>query len=161
MLLLWNVGHRWNKASRFIFNRYRHWSVCFLQDKPRENKFVIYSKEGTLQGDVFGAVIYGVGMLPLAEGMRVAIPQTLQPWFADDSASAGRAAHNAACLNYLIENGPRYGYYPNPAKSWYICKEEDEPKALAAFEQFNLPIQMTRGHTYLGGFIGSAATRDE
>ena len=74
---------------------------------------------------------------------------------------AGKAKHKAACLNFLIENGPRYGYYPNPSKSWYICKEEDEPEALAAFAQFNLPIQMTRGHAYLGGFIGSAATKDE
>ena len=23
--LLWNVAHRWNKASCFVFNRYSHW----------------------------------------------------------------------------------------------------------------------------------------
>ena len=59
-LFLWNVRHRWNKASRFIFNRYCHWNMCFLRDKPGGNKFVIISKEGTLQGEVFGATIYGV-----------------------------------------------------------------------------------------------------
>jgi hypothetical protein len=24
-LMLWNVAHRWNRVSRFAFNRYRHW----------------------------------------------------------------------------------------------------------------------------------------
>ena len=135
--------------------------MCFLRDKPGENKHIIYSKEGALQGDVFGATIYGVGMLPLADGMQIAIQQTLQPWFADDSSSGGKATHNAACLNYLLEHGPRYGYYPSPSKSWYIYKEEDKLVAIDTFKQFNLPITMTCGHTYLGGFTGSAATKDE
>ena len=117
VLLMWNVGHQWNKAACFVLNWYRHWCSCFLRNKPGHVKFIIYSKEGTLQGDYFGAVIYGVGVLPFGEGMRIAISQTLQPWFADDSASAGKAKRNAVCLNYLMTNGPRYGYYPNPAKS--------------------------------------------
>ena len=79
VLLLWNVGHQWNKAARFVFNWYRHWCSCFLRDKPGYVKFIIYSKEGTPQGDYFGAVLYGVGMLPLGKKMRIAIPQTLQP----------------------------------------------------------------------------------
>ena len=161
ILLIWNVGHRWTKAARFIFNRYCHWCTCILRDKPGHKKHVIYSKEGTLQGDCFGGVIYGTGMLPLGEGMRAAIPQTLQPWFADDSASAGKARHNAACLKYLMKHGPRYGYHINPGKSWYICKEEVEEEARAAFAEHNLKIQFTRGHAYLGGFIGSAATKNE
>ena len=135
--------------------------MCFLRDKPGENKYIILSKEGTLQEDVFGAIIYGVGMLPLAEGMQNAIPESLQPWFADESSSGVIAIHNAACLNYLLEHGPRYGYFPSPSKSWYICKEIDEPAAIDAFEQFNLPIKMNRGHAYLGGFIGNAARKDE
>ena len=68
-------------------------------------------------------------MLPLAETMRRNIPTTLQPRFADNSASGGTAKDNAACLQYLIEHGPQYGYFPNPAKSWYIFKEADEPVA--------------------------------
>ena len=56
-LFLWTVRHRWNKASRFIFNRYLHWNMCFLRDKPGENKHIIYSKKGALQGDVFEATI--------------------------------------------------------------------------------------------------------
>ena len=73
-------------------------------------------------------------MFPLAEGMRAAIPESLQPWFADDLSSGGKATHNAACLNYLMEHGPRYGYFPSPSKLWYICKEADKPATIDAFQ---------------------------
>ena len=53
-------------------------------------------------------------MLPLAEKIRIAVPRTLQPWFADDSASSNTAKDNAACLQYLMEHGPQYGYFPSP-----------------------------------------------
>ena len=99
-------------------------------------------------------------MLPLAEKMWREIPNTVQPWFTDDSGPGGAAKDNAACLHYLMDHGPQYGYFPSPAKYWYICKEVDEPVAREAFQQLNLPIQMTRGHNYPGGFIGSAATKD-
>ena len=95
------------------------------------------------------------------EGMINVIPEYLQPWVANDSSSGGKVIHNATCLNYLLEHGPRYGYFPSPSKSWYICKEVDEPPVIKAFQQFNLPIKMTRGHAYLGGFIGNATTKDE
>ena len=36
----------------------------------------------------------------------------------------------------------------------------DEPWAQEAFDHHILLIQMTRGHKYLGGLIGSAATKD-
>ena len=85
-------------------------------------------------------------MPPLAEKTRIAIPRTLQQWFADDLASSGTAKDNAACLQYLIEHGPQSGYFPSPEKLWYICKEADEPVAIEAFQQLKLPIQMTRGH---------------
>ena len=84
-------------------------------------------------GDVFVATNYRVGMLPMADKMRVATPKTLQPWFDENSASKGIARHSAACLNYLIGHGPRYGYFPSPSKSWYTCKEADEPLSLEAF----------------------------
>ena len=83
-LLLWNVRHRWNKASQFVFNRYHHWNICPLRDDPGKPAHAMLSKEGTIQGDAFGAANYAIAMLPLAEKMRRDIPKTLQPWFADD-----------------------------------------------------------------------------
>ncbi|KAL7533156.1 hypothetical protein ACHAXR_005075, partial [Thalassiosira sp. AJA248-18] len=105
--------------------------------------------------------IYGVGLMPLASRMRTAIPDALQPWFADDAAGAGKAINNARCLNFLMEHGPKYGYFPEPDKCWYICKAEDEEVAKGAFQQFGLNINYTRGKRYLGGFIGSAETKNQ
>ena len=33
-LMLWNVAHLWNQGSRFAFNRYRHWGMCLVRDRP-------------------------------------------------------------------------------------------------------------------------------
>jgi hypothetical protein len=102
--------------------------------------------------------LYGVALLPLLKRMRVAVPDALAPAYADDTAAAGKAVHNAACLSYLMRHGPRYCYFPEPGKSWYICKVEDEAVAWQVFEANDLDIQFSRGQRYLGGFIGSNAS---
>ena len=135
--------------------------MCLLRDNPGKLTIVIHSKEGTLQGDVFRSANYPIAMLPLAEKMRAAIPRTFQPCFADDSASGGAVEENTACLKYLRVHRSRYGYFPSPEKSWYICKDMDEPRAQEAFDEHNLPIQMTRVHQLLEfwfRFAGSLLT---
>jgi hypothetical protein len=67
--------------------------------------------------------------------------------------------HNAACLSYLLRHGPRYGYFPDPGKSWYICKAEDKVVTQQAFEGNDLDIQYSCGQRYLGGFIGSNTSK--
>jgi hypothetical protein len=59
-----------------------------------------------------------------------------------------------------MTHGPAIGYYPEPSKSWYICKAEDEEVARQAFEAEGLTIKYTRGQKYLGGFIGSGSTKE-
>jgi hypothetical protein len=54
-----------------------------------------------------------------------------------------------------------YSYFPEPGKSHYICKVEDEPIAWQAFESLGLEINYLRGQRYLGGFIGSAQRKEE
>jgi hypothetical protein len=73
--------------------------------------------------------LYGVALLPLLKRMHEADPDALTPAYADDTAAAGNAVHNAACLSYLLSHGSRYGYFPVPGKSWYLCKVEDEAVA--------------------------------
>ncbi len=70
--------------------------------------------------------LYGMALLPLLKRMHKAVPDALAPTYADDTASAGKAMNNVVCLSYLVHHGPRYGYFPDPGKSWYICKVEDE-----------------------------------
>ncbi len=78
--------------------------------------------------------LYGVALLPLLKRMQAAVPDALAPAYADDTAAVGKAVHNAACLSFLLRHGPRYGYFPDPGKSCYICKLEDKAVARQAFE---------------------------
>jgi hypothetical protein len=57
--------------------------------------------------------------------------------------------------------GPGTGYFPDPWKSWYICKGEDEAVARQAFKANDLDIQYSRGQRYFGGFIGSNASKPD
>ncbi len=154
-LLLWNVAHHWNRVSRFAFNRYRHWVQCLVWSEPGEPALVIHSKEGITQGNCLAMSLYGVALMPLASKMREEFPEALQPWYCDNAGMAGKALPNAQCLNFLVKFGPPYGYFPEPRKSYYICKAEDEPVARLSFESFGLEINHLRGQRYLGGFIGS------
>ena len=93
--------------------------------------------------------------------MRTAVPDALQPWFADDSGAAGKAVHAVECLECLVINGPGQGYFPEPAKSYYVCKEEGEDVTRQAFMDKGLTINYVRGRPYLGCFIVSADLKEE
>ena len=136
------------------------WGICLVRDRPGRPTIVIHSKEGITQGDCFAMNLYGVALLPLAKQMRSKFPTALQPWFADDSGAAGEAEANAGCLDFLVKHGPKYGYFAEPSKSCYICKVEDEPVARQAFERLGLEMNFSCGERYLGGFIGSGASKE-
>ena len=68
---------------------------------------------------------------------------------------------NARCLDLLKKFGPTSGYFPEPSKSFYICKAEDEEVARAAFGGFGLEINYSREQWYLSGFIESAKTKEK
>ena len=160
-LMLWQCCHRWNQASRFVFNRYRHWNLMLVRGDPGDKVEIIHSKEGTAQGCSSVSKCFAIGLLPLVEKMREQHPDALQPWFADDISTTGTEAQSSACLAFLRDEGPWYGLFISDEKSWYVCKANDEPLARSAFAQQDLHVQYTRGHCYLGGFVGSRAARDK
>ncbi len=155
------LAHLWNQGSWFAFNRYRHWVRFLVRTEPGTLPIVIHSQEGITQGDCLAMSLYGVALMPLASRMRETIPEALQPWYCDDAGAAGKALPNARCLDFLVKFGPQYGYFPEPGKSYYICKAEDKEAARQAFESFGLDINYSRGQRYLGGFIGSAEKKGE
>ena len=71
--MLWNVAHRWNRGSRFAFNRYWHWIRCLVWLEPGKPALVIHSKEGIMQGNCLAMSLYGVALMPLASKMQEAI----------------------------------------------------------------------------------------
>ena len=157
--LLHTIAHRWAKGSRFAMNRYRHYTMVWVRDEPGKPPILLLCKEGIPQGCTLSMFSFGVGTMPLCEKMRQAVPEALQPWYADDAGAAGKARAGARCLEYLVEHGPKYGYYSEVEKSWYVCKKEDEAIARREFAARKLKIKFTRGQKYLGGFIGSAETK--
>lgn len=159
--MLWNVRHRWAAGARFAFNSYRHFLTLVVRTDDAEDAYWLQGQEGLSQGDPFAMLLYGIALMPLAERMKEAVPGALQPWFADDSAVAGTSEQCADCLAFLCQEGPDYGYYPEPEKSWHISKACDEAEARVAFAVHNLDVQYTRGHRYVGGFLGGANGKHE
>jgi hypothetical protein len=98
-LMLWTAAHRWTKASRIAFNRYRHQNIVYVRDRPGKPPFQILSREGITQGCSLSVNLFGVALLPLLKRMQAAVPGALAPAYVDDTAAAGKAVHNAACLS--------------------------------------------------------------
>ena len=44
-------------------------------------------------------------------------------WYADDAAAVGTIADLRNWWDKLTTVGPRYGYFPNPSKTWLVTKE--------------------------------------
>jgi hypothetical protein len=101
--MLWTAAHRWTKASRFAFNHYCHQNIVYIQDRPGKPPFRILSRKGIAhQGCSLSMNPYGVAFLPLLKRMQMSVPDALAPAYADDTAAAGKAVHNVACLSYLF-----------------------------------------------------------
>jgi hypothetical protein len=154
--MLWTVRHRWAPGARFTFNCYRHASMLILR-RPGKPCHIILSNEGVTQGCPLSMILFGLGVLPIAEKMRQAEPSVVQAWFADDSAMSGPAKRVAAAYALLELIGPARGYFPEPAKSIVVCQESKMDQARRTLERFQ--FQYCDGHRYVGGFIGSAAAR--
>ena len=93
---------------------------------------VLPSKEGICQGCPLAMLLYGIVLPPLAERLKEAVPNSLQPWFSDDSAVIRTSEKCAEVMKWLIRFRERldfgfgFGYHPaEPSKSWYICCTEE------------------------------------
>jgi len=118
---------------------------------------MLYSREGVTQGDPLSMLIYGLTLVPLAKRLRDEVPNTNQPWYADDCAMSGTSTSIAKAMVLLLKLGPQRGYFPEPSKSIIVCRadcQEQVAKNLARFQ-----FQYTDGHRYLGTFLGSPEAR--
>jgi len=65
MAMLWEVWHQWPAGSRFAYNLYRHECRLILREPPGTKPAFLLSREGVMQGCVWGMVLYGIGLMPL------------------------------------------------------------------------------------------------
>ena len=88
-------------------------------------------------------LLYGITLLLLAAKLQQAVPECLQPWYADDLTFLGPASANAKCFQLLLKWGPTVGYFPSPEKFFHVCPQQDEPAAQQAFDETGLHVQYT------------------
>ena len=144
---LWNARILWPRCSRFLFNTYSGYAPLIVAGTTE----LLFSSEGTTQGDPLAMLFYGVSLMPLIESLKDR-DKYLQTWYADDSGALG-ALELVEWLSSLTENGPKYGYYPEPSKSYLVVHPNFVEKAHQLFDRFG--IRIVEGRRYLGGFIGS------
>ena len=89
--------------------------------------------------------VYAIGTLPLITQLQGIVKQC---WYADDSAGGGDILSLRQWWDLLLLLGPRYGYFPNGAKSWLVVKEGGVDTAREVFLDSDIHIT-TDDHCYL------------
>lgn len=119
------------------------------------------SREGTTQGDPLGMAIYAIGLTPLLDRMKnIADIDMKLVAFADDLTAVGNFSTIRKWWDELIVEGPKFGYQPQPKKSWLIVKDKNIEGAKTHFKETNIQITCT-GERHLGAVIGSETFRKE
>ena len=82
----------------------------------------ILSKEGTARGDPFSMAIYGTGVLPLLNMLIDILINNYKVQvhflaYADDFSAEGCLEDIRIWGNVRNETGPKFRYYPEPAKT--------------------------------------------
>ncbi|KAI5747329.1 hypothetical protein M8J77_013571 [Diaphorina citri] len=144
---LWNVRILWPRCCRFLFNTYRGFSIIMFRNSDE----TLLSMEGTTQGDPLAMLFYGIGVMPLIK--KLMSPDWVQNWYADDSACIGKLSMIRKWIDLLRIEGPKYGYYPEPNKSFLVIKPQFLEEASLLFH--DLHVQIVTEKRFLGGVIGN------
>lgn len=143
---LHNIRQLCPSIATVLTNTYRKNTELFIDGE------VLYSEEGTTQGDPLAMAFYALATVPLAEACRVG--DLGEVWFADDASASGELKALLSWWNKLCEVGPMYGYYPNAAKTWLVVKADHIEEARRLFKNTGVQIS-TEGRRELGAPLGS------
>jgi len=99
-------------------------------------------------------LLYGLAVLPLARKLKNPA-KWKQNWYADDSACSAPLTLILEWFELLIREGPKYGYFPEPQKSFLVVSPEFFDEAEHIFKDFG--VKIVTGQRFLGGFIGLAS----
>ena len=146
-LALRNISVLCPSLACFVINIYRANAPLFVGGE------VIYSREGTTQGDPLAMAIFAIAIRPLID--RLAAAKATQVWFADDAASGGKLRVIRMWWDMLVRYGPLFGYYVNAIKSWLLVKTDSLEEATTIFADTGLNIT-TSGVRHLGAPLGDA-----
>ena len=146
-----NVQQLCPPLANILINTYRQDPELYIDGK------IIFSKEGTTQGDPLAMAMYAIGILPLILQLKSARAQ--QIWYADDSSAGGKLAYLRSWWDRVTQTGPNFGYFVNASKSILIVKGEHHEEAKKLFEDSKIHIT-TLGSKYLGSTIGNTTFKE-
>ena len=84
------------------------------------SKVTLLGKAGVTQGDPLAMLVYCIGILPLTRKLKDP-EKWKQNWYADDSACLAKLLLLKEWLAALMEEGPKFGYYPEPDEKLFGC----------------------------------------
>ena len=153
---LHNIQRLCPPVYTYLNNCYKEPARLHLGDQT-----FIYSREGATQGDNLAMAMYSLSTRELIDDLKQAAPETLQVWFADDSADAGKLREIHKWWMRLKEIGPAYGYFPNAPKCWIILKSPElRELAEELFGADGVNIT-TEGKRHIGAALGSEEFKEE
>ncbi len=115
---------------------------------------MLQSAEGTTQGDPLAMQMYAIATIPLIKKLQNSLKEISQIWYADDACASGKIDMLHAWWKMLSIEGPKFGYYPNPAKTWLVTKPSLLQAATTTFANTDIKIT-SDGRPYLGTAIGT------
>ncbi len=107
-----------------LINTHRENAELFIDGE------ILFSQEGTTQGDPLAMAMYALGTLPLISKLHQLAKQV---WYADDAMAGGKLLQLREWWDTLVSIGPAYGYFANARKTWLIMKPQHHAAAAEIF----------------------------
>ena len=93
--------------------------------------------------------MYVIATIPLINKLK---GNSKQIWYADDAAAVDKLAELRVWWDLFTREGPDFGYYPNPSKTWLVTCHT---AGLSTFAGTGVNVT-SDGRPYLGAAVGSA-----
>ena len=133
--------------STILINIYRESTELFLGANT------LFSQEGTTQGDPLAMPFYALATRPLIDSLSRDTSELRQIWYADDASAGGKLTNLKKWWDNLSREGPSFGYFVNPQKTWLVTKDNFFSSASAMFDDTMVNIT-TDGRPVPGSPVG-------
>jgi len=145
IVALHNIQYICPPLATILINCYRSPAALYISGD------ILYSQEGTTQGDPLAMPMYALATLPLIARLP---SDVFQVWYADDACAGGNVTQLRLWWKRLCEMGPQFGYNANAVKTWCVVKPAhlESAKKLFAGTGVNISVE---GRPYLGATIGT------
>ena len=121
---LHNIRCLCSPIATILVNSYRAPTELFVDCD------VILSQKGTTQGDPLAMAMYGLATIPFIRRLNSPCKQV---WYANDSAAFSCLEHLRSWWDRLSTEGPSYGCFANPSKTWLVTKDSYLQNAVKTF----------------------------